>query len=397
MKVSHILRNPFRYAVYKLKSITKTSKLGKIWIEDHSPILVNLRSKLSVNRPFDGLKIGVCLPGTWESFMFLSTLEAGGASILYYSMFCKPEVGLALLERDSIRLYDANAVKKIVSSSDFVHDSTAFFGKVAVQQQASIKGIVEQTGSGISIYREFESKGVLRQPVFDLNGSRVKRVGENKMATGLGLVDALLKLHVFLPSKQVLVLGYGDVGEGCALYLSRLGCRMSIYDIDKNKMGEAENSGYEVGGLERLLPQADLVVNATGSFVPVLDAKELKTLKCGAVLVNMGGTGWNRQFFDGKREMEAGDWIRKIYVDDSKYVYEVARGFPVNFVFASGTDAETMDVVFSLSVLALEYLVSNYGSLPKTLQPIPEEIQRKHLDLVARFSSRKDLVVLGEV
>ncbi len=394
MKVLHILRNPFSYAVFKLKSITKGSKLSKVWVEDHSPVLVNLRSKLSADRPFDGLRIGVCLPGTWESFMFLSTLEAGGASLLYYPMFCKSEVGLELLKSDSIRLFDADGSKKIVNNSDFIHDSTAFFGRLVVHQQASVKGIIEQTASGISVYKKFETKSFLHQPVFDLNSSFVKRVGENEMATGLGLIEALLKLHIFLPSKKVLVLGYGSVGEGCALYLSRLGCRVSIYDIDQNKVVEAENSGYEIGELGQLLSQTDLVVNATGSFVPALDDKELETLKCGAILVNMGGTGWNRQFFNDKRKIQVGDWISKIFLGDSKYIYEVARGLPVNFVFASGTDTETMDVVFSLSVLALEYLVDNYDSLPKILQPIPEEIQRKHFDLVARFSNRKDLIAL---
>jgi S-adenosylhomocysteine hydrolase len=68
----------------------------------------------------------------------------------------------------------------------------------------------------------------------------------------------------------------------------------------------------------------------------------------------------------------------------------------VNFFFASGTDAETMDAVFSLSVLALEYLAENFDSMPKTLQPIPDEIQCKHLNLVARYSKRTDLVASRE-
>lgn len=394
MKALRVLRSPFSYAVFKLKSIVKGSKLSKVWVEDHSPILVDLRSKLGVNRPFDGLRIGVCLPGTWESLMYLSTLEAGGASILYYPMFCRAEVGIELLRSSSVRLFGVNGSRKIVNNSDFIHDSTAFFGRLVVQERAAVKGIVEQTASGIAIYEGFGAKGLLRQPVFDLNGSNVKRVGENRMATGLGLVEALLKLHIFLPSKHVLILGYGSVGEGCALYLGQLGCRVSIYDIDQNRVDEAKNSGYGVGELKRLLCQADIIVNATGSSVPVLNSRELETLKCGAVLVNMGGTGWNRQFLDDKRKVEVGDWITKVFLDHSRYVYEVARGLPVNFVFASGTDAETMDAVFSLSVLALEYLVDNYGSLSKALQPIPEEIQREHFDLVARLSNRKDLMAL---
>jgi len=357
-------------------------------------MLMKLRSELGQKRTFEGLKLGVCLPGTWATFMFLSALEAAGASLLYYPMFCRPEVGLELLKSDSVRLFSVGGVGKIVRDSDFVHDSTAFFGKLVVRQRAKTKGIIEQTASGTIMYKEFQAKGLLRQPVFDLDMSYVKRVGENVMATGLGLVEALLKLHVFLPSKRMLILGYGSVGKGCASYLHSLGCKVSTYDINQEKMAEAEKAGYEVGELEQLLPRADIVVNATGSFTPVLGAKELCLLNRGAVLVNMGGTGWDRQFFEGKRRVEAGSWVSKVFFNDSEYVYEVGQGLPVNFLLASGTDTETMDVVFSLSVLAFEYLVQNYGSLPKTLQPIPEEIQRKHIELVAKYSARTDIVDL---
>ncbi|RLI43813.1 hypothetical protein DRO69_08790, partial [Candidatus Bathyarchaeota archaeon] len=77
-----------------------------------------------------------------------------------------------------------------------------------------------------------------------------------------------------------------------------------------------------------------------------------------------------------------------------KYIYEIAQGFPINLILASGTDTETMDVVFSLGILALQYLVKNYSSLPKNIQLIPKEIQLKHLEQVARLSERKDLVAL---
>ena len=71
MKVLQVLRSPYSYAVWKLKSVTKGSNLGRVWVEDHSPMLMSLRAELSAKRPFDGLRLGVCLPGTWESLMFL--------------------------------------------------------------------------------------------------------------------------------------------------------------------------------------------------------------------------------------------------------------------------------------------------------------------------------------
>ncbi len=381
-----------RSSKFRIACMVQRSKLGRNWVEDHSPLLVHLRREFGDSRPFEGLRIGVCLPGTWESFMFLLALQAGGARVLYYPMFCKPEVGLELLKTKNVQLFDRSEVEKCVRNSDFVYDSTAFFGRIVIQQHASVKGIIEQTASGIIIYRDFDAKNSLRQPVFDLDSSYVKRVGENKIATGLGLVEALLKLHLFLPAKHVLVLGWGSVGSGCAMYLKNLGCKVAVFDVDLAKLADAEKSGYQVGGLDELLPVADIVVNATGSSEPVLRAEELKQLKSGAILVNMGGNGWDRAFFADKMTEAAGDWITKIYLNDATHFYEIAKGLPVNFIFASGTDTETMDMVFSLSLLAFEHLVKNYSALPKTLQPIPDEIQNKHLELVERLSKRTDIL-----
>ena len=381
---------------FKIRNLSKSSKLGRVWVEDHSPMLVNLREKFSADRPFEGLRIGVCLPGTWESFMFLSVLRAGSAKLLYYPMFCQPEVGIELMRNNTAKLFDYGKVARCVKDSDFIYDSTALFGKLIIEQNIPTKGIVEQTASGITIYKDFDSKGLLRQPVLDLDGSYVKRVGENKLATGMGLVEALLKLHFFLPNKQVLILGGGSVGSGCAMFLKGVGCKVALFDVDSEKMMKAKKEGYQIGTLKELLQNAEIIVNATGSSTPVLESEELKGLKSGAILANMGGSGWDQSFFLDKKVQIVGDWVKKIFLTDATYIYELAQGFPVNFIFASGTDTETMDVVFSLSVLALEYLIKNYDSLPKTLQPIPEEIQLKHIDLVKKLSKRKDLTNLKE-
>src|SRR3989304_10093488 len=103
MKVPLILKKPFSYSTWKLRNATTGLNLGREWVEDHSPILVDLRTELSENRPFKGLNIGVCLPGTWEAFMYLTTLEFGGASLLYYPMSCRADVGFELSKRNSLR------------------------------------------------------------------------------------------------------------------------------------------------------------------------------------------------------------------------------------------------------------------------------------------------------
>jgi len=389
-----MIKNLLEYIIFQVKCMGKGSKLNSLWIEDHSPLLASLKGSMTKNRCFEGLTIGVCLPGTWESYMFLSTITAGGARVWYYPMFCKPEVGVQLMKENTIKLVRSKNLVEHIRKSDFLYDSTAFFGKALIQNDISVKGIIEQTASGIKFYSKYYEKSLIKQPVLNIDGAFVKRIGENKRAAALGLIEALLKLHLFLPSKRVLILGYGSVGEGCAFYLSKLGCKIGVYDINKSKQIEAERCGYKTGQLEQLLSEADIIINATGSFTPVLDKEKLKMLKCKAILVNMGGIGWDQRFFDDKQKQKSGDWITKICLNNYKYIYEIAQGFPINLILASGTDTETMDVVFSLGILALQYLVKNYSSLPKNIQLIPKEIQLKHLEQVARLSERKDLVAL---
>lgn len=383
----YFLKKP--YAKFKLGSLFRKSKLNRVWIEGHSPMLMNLKLKLTRDRPFDGIKIGTCLPGTWESFMFHSTLEAGGAHIACYPLFCLPEVGIEFLKSDNIRLYGQNDFYKCIMDSDFVHDTAATFGEAIINSHNKVKGVIEQTASGTYFYEKSDKNGLLRQPVFNLDSSHVKRVGENQMATGLGLIEALLKLHIFLPDKQVLILGFGNIGFGCASYLKRIGCKVSVFDINPKKTADAEGIGYPIGDLEDLLPQADIVVNTTGSPTPVLKANELEKLKSGTILANMGGYGWDREYLLDKYIQNVGDHVLRVSLNHAKCIYELAAGSPVNFVLASGTDMETMDLVFSLAIMVMQYMVENSQSLPAHLLSIPKEIQEKHMQQIAKISARK--------
>ncbi len=350
---------------------------------------MSLKNKFAVDRPFEETTIGVCLPGTWEMFMFCSALEAGGAKLLCCPFFCSPEVGIELLKNQRVKLLDTRHAAKCVRLSDFIHDTAGFLGKDLFNQKNSVKGIVEQTGSGIKFYEKKEAQRILDKPVLNLDSSYVKRKRENQMATGLGLIEALLKLHVFLPGKKVLVIGFGNIGVGCATYLKNIQCDVAVFDVDTSKRAEALSLGFGVDEMKDLIPQADIIVNATGSSAPVLKKEDLKNLKNHAVLANMGGVGWDREYLLSKPVQKVGRGILKVQLNSEKAVYEMAGGSLVNFALASGTDTETMDMVFSLGALGMQYLVKNYRTMPKGLLPIPDDVQKEHLQLVAKISARK--------
>lgn len=360
-----------------LRDFVGYTGISKEWIVDHSPMLVNLRNQLKLEKPFKGLNFCVCLPETWGTFMLLWALESGGASVCFIPMFYKYDVHSELIKGINVKLGSYLDRHKFIRISDFVWDCSASFASLLINEDHEVKGVIEQTSSGVKVYKEYDSKGLLRQPVFDLDSSHTKRIRENRLATGLGLVDALLKLHIFLPDKRVLIVGFGNVGYSCAYYLKLLGCIVDVYDIDTSKMREAEALGYHTGDLRELLPIADIVITATGSQVPALDTNDFYILKRGAILVNMGGNGWNRKAFSAMKTQKVGIEVLKVYRDNGNFFYEVARGAPINLILSLGTDIETMDRIFFIGALTMEYVVKNYSSLPKHVLPIPNEIQRR--------------------
>jgi adenosylhomocysteinase len=309
--------------------------------------------------------------------MLLWALESGGATVCFIPMFYKYDVHSELIKGINVKLGSYLDRHKFIRISDFVWDCSASFASLLINEDHEVKGVIEQTSFGVKVYKEYDSKGLLRQPVFDLDSSHTKRIRENRLATGLGLVDALLKLHIFLPDKRVLIVGFGNVGYSCAYYLKLLGCIVDVYDIDTSKMREAKAMGYHTGDLRELLPIADIVITATGSQVPALDTNDFYILKRGAILVNMGGNGWNRKAFSAMKTQKVGIEVLKVYRDNGNFFYEVARGAPINLILSSGTDIETMDRIFFIGALTMEYLVKNYSSLPKHVLPIPNEIQRR--------------------
>jgi adenosylhomocysteinase len=389
LKKPTIIKDPVSYAKFKVRNFAKPSQLTRTWIEDHSPALLRLRRELTISRPFKGLKIGICLPGTWEAFMYCSVLEAGGGNLFFYPFFCSADVGLELLKLPNVTIFDKHNATSFVRQSDFIHDTAGFLGDIALKQKNCIKGAIEQTASGVMFYEKMDSLKLLNLPVFSLDSSFVKRKCENQMATGLGLIEALLKLHVFLPDKHVLVLGFGSIGIGCASYLSAIGCKVDVYDISFEKCSEAISQGFNSDELDNIISKADIIVNATGSSTPVLDKEKVNKLKNGAILANMGGIGWDRKYLLSRHTQKVGLGITKIFLKEDKSIYEMANGNLVNFSFGSGTDTETMDTVFSLGVMSMQYLVDNYNLAPKHLQPIPDIVQKKHLQYIANVSARQ--------
>jgi adenosylhomocysteinase len=245
----------------------------------------------------------------------------------------------------------------------------------ALKKGKRAKGVIELTRSGVEKLREIENLGVFRKAI-SIDDSRIKGIGENVYGTGLGLLDALLRLNVQLPGKRAYIIGFGRVGEGCATLLKKIGCEVEVFDRDAVRNVLASSMGFRVRELEEGLSMADIVVTATGAE-GVINSSNVQFIRNGAIVCNMGA---------GEREIDLSgiDYERKDLGFVSRfsgrnYFYVVANGKPANLAVGNGTPLEVMDKTFALVVFALDYLVNNeFTGILST----PEEIELRVASLV---------------
>ncbi len=233
--------------------------------------------------------------------------------------------------------------KRDVIDTEFFLDCAAVLSRVAVKHGRKDLKVVELTKTGEDHLKSVDA----RVKAISIDSSTLKGVGENLYGTAFGLIDALLRLNVFLPRKRVLVLGFGRVGRGCARMLRALGCEVVVWDEEEEKQIEALYEGFEV---ERDF-DADIVVTCTGK-AGVVSEEEIKATRNGAILLNLGAE------FEiepaGKVSKDYG--IVKEYNFEGKRYYVVADGYAANLALGSGTPIEVMDRTFSAAILALNHL-----------------------------------------
>lgn len=235
-------------------------------------------------------------------------------------------------------------------TADYYMDCVAMLTGKARKQGLKVGGVIELTRSGVERLKSMNNftKGI------SLDDSNIKGLGENRHGTAFGLLDALVRLNLYFPEKDAFVIGFGRVGEGCAEILRKLGCNVSVYDIDEIKCAIAEYSGYRVKDLQEGLSSSDIIVTATGRDSVISD---FSTIKNGAILCNMGAGRYEidvRRLKD-YRKITINEHITKYERDN--YFYVLCDSMSVNLTMANGTPVEIMDKTFALSVFALEYIV----------------------------------------
>jgi adenosylhomocysteinase len=252
----------------------------------------------------------------------------------------------------------------------------------------TIRGVTEETTTGVHRLYEMQKKGTLLWPAINVNDSVTKSKFDNLYGCRESLVDGIRRgTDVMMAGKVAMVAGYGDVGKGSAASLRQAGCRVIVAEIDPICALQAAMEGYEVATMEDTAPRADIFVTATGN-VDVITVEHMRAMKHRAIVANIG-------HFDSEIQV-AGlknfKWhnvkpqVDEIEFPDGKRIILLSEGRLVNLGNAMGHPSFVMSSSFTNQTLAQIELFTNQGKYKKEVYTLPkhldEKVARLHLDKI---------------
>jgi adenosylhomocysteinase len=398
------------YVPFKVKDIS-LAEWGRKEIglaEAEMPGLMSLREEFGDSKPLKGARIAGCLHMTIQTAVLIETLVALGADVTWSScnIFSTQDHAAAAIAAAGVPVYAWKGLNE--EEFDWCIEQTLFFGENREplnmilddggdltnmvldrypELAAGIKGISEETTTGVLRLHDRVKKGTLLMPAININDSVTKSKFDNKYGCRESLVDAIRRAtDIMMAGKVAVVCGYGDVGKGSADSLRNAGVRVIVTEIDPICALQAAMEGFEVKRLNTAIKEADIVVTATGNK-DIVRSEHFKVLKDKAIVCNIGhfdneiDMAWlNSSYGDTKIEIKP--QVDK-YTIDGNDVIVLAEGRLVNLGCATGHPSFVMSNSFTNQTLAQMELWANTGAyenkvyvLPKTLD---EKVARLHL------------------
>ena len=367
------------------------------WVRERMPVLRGIKEDFIRTKPFDGLRIGICLHVEAKTGVWLEALTGGGAEIAITGSpgTAQDEVAAALVAEYGIQVFARKsetfdqhldyAARVLATEPDLIVDNGADMHMLALTNpefsgvKSKLIGATEETTTGGFRLRE-EITGH-HFPTIVINDSRAKRIIENRYGVGQSVVDGIMRCsNLLIGGRRTTVVGYGYCGQGIARALRGLGAHVTIVDIDPMTRLEAHTEGYTTAELHEVLPTSDFVITVTGR-PNALKREHLVLLKDGAVLCNAGMFETEIDL-PGLREISIESNpimpdIREFRLDNGKTIYLMGEANAVNLSAGDGNPIEIMDLGLALQSLSLAYLKTNGRSLPAGPQNVPGEIQNE--------------------
>ncbi|MFN5223217.1 MAG: adenosylhomocysteinase [Bacteroidota bacterium] len=386
--------------------------------EAEMPGLMSLREEFGKSQPLKGARIAGCLHMTIQTAVLIETLQALGAEVTWSScnIFSTQDHAAAAIAAEGTSVYAWKGMNN--EEFDWCIEQTLFFGEdrkplnmilddggdltnMVLDKYPelipNIKGITEETTTGVLRLYERVKNGTLPMPAININDSVTKSKFDNKYGCRESLVDAIRRAtDLMLAGKVAVVAGYGDVGKGSADSLSSAGVRVIVTEIDPICALQAAMEGYEVKRMDDAVKESDIVVTATGNK-DIVVGRHFRSMKHNAVVCNIGhfdneiDMAWlNDNYGNSKDEIKP--QVDK-YTVDGKDIIVLAEGRLVNLGCATGHPSFVMSSSFTNQTLAQIELWKNHSNYDNKVYTLPKHLDEK----VARLHLAKIGVELDEL
>ena len=405
---------------YKVKDIT-LAEWGRREIElaeAEMPGLMSLREEFGESKPLAGARIAGCLHMTIQTAVLIETLVALGAEVTWSScnIFSTQDHAAAAIAAAGIPVYAWKGMNE--EEFDWCIEQTlnAFEGGKHLNMilddggdltnmvldrypelVADIKGLSEETTTGVHRLVEREKNGTLTMPAINVNDSVTKSKFDNKYGCKESCVDAIRRAtDVMMAGKVAVVAGYGDVGKGSAASLQGSGARVIVTEIDPICALQAAMDGFAVKKMSDAVKEADIVVTATGNK-DILTGEHFKAMKDKTIVANIGhfdneiDVAWLNDNH-GNTKVEIKPQVDK-YTIDGKDIILLAEGRLVNLGCATGHPSFVMSNSFTNQTLAQIELWTNSDKYENKVYMLPKHLDEK----VARLHLKKIGVELEEL
>ena len=367
--------------------------------ETEMPGLMALREEYADSKPLEGARIVGCLHMTIQTAVLIETLVHLGASVRWSScnIFSTQDQAAAAIASKNIPVFAWKGMSdeefwwcieqtltgpngwKPNMILDDGGDATQIIHEKYPELLDNIRGLSEETTTGVLRLKEMQKKGLLKVPAINVNDSVTKSKFDNLYGCKESLVDGIRRgTDVMMAGKVAVVAGYGDVGKGSAASLRGAGARVCVTEIDPINALQAAMEGYEVVTMDDAASYADIFVTATGN-VDVITLDHMRKMHDRAIVCNIG-------HFDNEIQTEAlrnyksheiKPQVREVEFPDGKKILLLSEGRLVNLGNATGHPSFVMSASFSNQVIAQIELWENYKNYENKVYVLPKNLDEK--------------------
>ena len=367
--------------------------------ETEMPGLMALRDEFKDNKPLEGAKIVGCLHMTIQTAVLIETLTYLGAEVRWSScnIFSTQDHAAAAIASNNIPVFAWkgeteeefwDCIEKTITgpnnwAPNLILDDGGDLTKIMHEKYPgllkNIKGLSEETTTGVHRLYEMEKEKSLLVPAINVNDSVTNSKFDNLYGCRESLVDGIRRAtDIMMSGKVAVVAGYGDVGKGSAASLRNAGARVLVTEIDPICALQASMEGYEVVTMEYASKNADIFVTATGNC-DVINIDHMREMKDRAIVCNIG-------HFDSEIEIsglknykweEIKPQVDQITFPDGKKIIVLAEGRLVNLGCATGHPSFVMSASFTNQVLAQIELWENHNNYENKVYTLPKELDEK--------------------